>query len=79
MSNNALEQVRGLLNIGKAEQPKVMSVAEVTDTVTVVIDQDGARINVATPANAKTGDKVIVSGGKVVGFSESPSITVWIT
>ena len=78
MNLDVLSQVRKALGVGDVDRPKVMVVAERSDVAVVVIDQSGNRITIETPNTNNDGDRVIVSGGKILGQAESPSVTVWV-
>lgn len=78
MSQNAVAQIRKLLGVDNAEKPRVMTVAERNDNVTVLIDHTGNSIKIETTFNSKARDRVIVSGGNILGKAEQPSVTVWI-
>lgn len=78
MSLDVLDQVRRALGVSDVDRPKVMVVAERSESAVVVIDQTGNRITIETPNTNSEGDRVIVSGGKILGQAESPSVTVWV-
>ena len=78
MSQNAVAQIRKLLGVDNVEKPRVMTVAERNGNLTELIDHTGNSIKIETTFNSKALDRVIVSGGKILGKAEQPSVTVWI-
>lgn len=79
MSQNALAEVRRALGIRERDIPAVMTVAQRTQAAVIAIDQKGNRVSLAATETAKTGDRIIVSGGRIIGRAEQPQVTVWIS
>ena len=78
MSQNAVAEIRKLLGVDNEKKPQIMIVADRSDAVTIVIDHAGNKINIETSTQHKEGDRVIVSGNKILGKAEQPTITIWV-
>lgn len=78
MSLNTLNEIKSALGLASESAPTVMTVSDNSDGITSLIDQAGNSITLESNITIKAGQRVIVSGGKILGAAEKPSVTIWI-
>lgn len=78
MSTNALVWMKGVFEFAGAQAPNVMTVAETSDALTVAIDRLGNRITLDDNETRSIGQRLIVSGNKIIGKTEESYVTVYI-